>query len=61
MESQAGVYSINTQPGHHGRVQLYITLLPTLDIATERVSIIDIKFVGELLKGIKNINNILWL
>ena len=58
MESQTRVYSVNTQPGYHGRVQPYITPLPTLDIITEGVSTIDIKFYKELLKGAKNINNI---
>ena len=59
MKSQAGVYSINTQPGHHRRIQPHITPSPTLDIAIEGVSIISIKFCEELLKGAKNTNNIL--
>ena len=59
MESQAGVYSVNAQPGHYKRVQPCVTPSPTLDITTEGVSTIGIKFCGELLKGVKNTNNIL--
>ena len=58
MESQAGVYSINAQPGHHGRVRLCVTLSPTLNIIIEGVFTISIKFCEELLKGIKNKNSI---
>ena len=58
MESQAGVYSINAQPGYHGRVQLYVTLSATLNTTTEEVFTVNIKFCKELLKEAKNINNI---
>ena len=58
MKSQAGVYSINTQSEHHGRVQLYVTPSPTLDIIIEGVSTMGIKFCGELFKEAKNANNI---